>query len=74
MRGRPRISSIYRMGEPATPPDPERTFTRIWRWSRDLWIQRGTIVARPNELPDDLAQQLVAWANDQYGERRHGKR
>jgi hypothetical protein len=72
MRGHPRISPIYRLG-PGSRPDPERVFARIWRWCRDLWIEQGTIVAKPSELPDHLRGPLVEWANQTYGESRHGK-
>lgn len=71
MKGHPRISPIYRLG-PGSSPDPERAFARIWRWCRDLWVENGTIVAKPNELPDDLRKPMVDWANDNYGARKNG--
>lgn len=70
MRGQPRISPIYRMAAPTVPNDPEVVFSRIWRWCRELWVQRGTIVARPDELPEHLRGPMVAWAEETYGERR----
>ncbi len=69
MRGDPGISSIYRLGA-AAQPDPDRVFSRIWRWCRDLWVQNGTIVARPDELPECLREPMQQWANETYGERR----
>lgn len=74
MAGRPRlISAVYRMGQPSTPP-PEVTFGRMWRLCRDLWIQRGIVAVSPDELPEELSEQLRAWAIEQYGERRLGKK
>jgi len=75
MRGQPRISGVYRLGAPATRPDPEQVFARLWRWYRDLWVECGTITVRPEELPDDLRARMVAWADETYGNRkgrRHG--
>ena len=71
MKGQPRISPIYNLGAKPT-PDPNRTFARIWRWCRDLWVMNGTIVAKPGELPDHLRQPMVDWANDNYGEQKDG--
>ena len=70
MRGQPRISPIYGMGAPSMSADPERVFYRIWRKCRDLWVEQGTIAVKPEELPEELRGPLVAWAEDQYGERR----
>ena len=72
MKGQPRISPIYNLGAKPT-PDPNRTFARIWRWCRDLWVMNGTIVAKPGELPDHLRQPMMEWANETYGTRAHGK-
>lgn len=74
MRGEPKISHVYHMGEPTTPADPERTFARIWRWCRDLWVKNGTIVARPSELPPNLRGPMVEWANTNYGDRQNAKK
>lgn len=68
MRGEPAISPIWRM-VPSPGPDPERAFARLFAWCRDLWTDHGTIVAKPNELPDHLREQMVAWANETYGRR-----
>lgn len=61
------ISRIYQLGEPSTLANPERIHARVWRWCRDLWVKQGTIVAKPGELPEELREPLVAWANDTYG-------
>ena len=53
------------------PDEPDRIFSRIWRWCRDLWVEQGTIVAKPDELPEELRGPLVAWADETYGERRN---
>lgn len=72
MRGDAPISRIYRLGE-SHRPDPERTFARIWAWCRDLWVKQGTIVAKPCELPEELREPLVTWANETYGQsKRNG--
>lgn len=73
MRGVAPISRIYALGEPGPIHDPERVFSRIWRWCRDLWVVRGTIVARPEELPEHLRGPMVAWAEETYGRRRNGQ-
>jgi hypothetical protein len=73
MKGHPRISPIYRLAQPDT-PDPDRHFARIWRWCRDLWVQNGTIVAKPAELPENIRASMIQWANDTYGEHRNGKK
>lgn len=72
MKGQPRISSIYAMGESST-TDPDRVHARVWRWCRDLWLINGTIVAKPRELPEDLREPLVRWADETYGERKRDK-
>lgn len=74
MRGHPRISPIYRLGQADAPRDPEAIFARVWRWYRDLWVEQGTIVARPEDLPEHLRGPLVDWANEAYGERRQSRR
>jgi hypothetical protein len=71
MKGHPRISPIYSLG-PGDASDPDRAFARIWKKCRDLWVLNGTIVAKPNELPDHLRQPLVDWANDNYGKQKNG--
>lgn len=71
MRGQPRISSIYRMAAPSMPDEPDRVFSRIWAKCRDLWVEQGTIAVKPEELPEELRGPLVAWADDNYGERRN---
>lgn len=72
MKGQAPISSIYRRGPNSNNDDPERMFSRIWRWCRDLWVLNGTIVARPDELPAELKEPMVEWANETYGERKRG--
>ena len=71
MKGEPSISPIWRQVPSA--PDGERMFSRIWRWCRDLWVEQGTIVAKPSELPEHLREPLVAWATDTYGERKNAR-
>lgn len=65
------VSKIYSLGP--QPVDLEGAMGRIWRLCRSMWVQQGTIVVKPAELPEELRQALTAWADDQYGERRHGR-
>jgi hypothetical protein len=66
------VSKIYRLGPSGR--DDEGTFTRIWRMCRKSWVDFGTIVVKPAELPPELRAAMTQWANDQYGERRNGGR
>ena len=66
------VSKIYGLG-PGT-PDHEGAFARIWRMCRNAWVQHGTLVVKPAELPPQLGEAITAWANEQYGERRNGGR
>ena len=72
MKGHPPISPIYGFGRRSA-SNPDRACARIWRWCQELWVENGTIVAKPGELPDHLRQPMVDWANDTYGTRAHGK-
>ena len=72
MKGQPSISPIYREVQSGD-PDPEATYSRAWRWCRDLWRQCGTIAVRLEQLPEELRGPMRAWANDEYGERDDGK-
>lgn len=65
------VSRIYSLG-PRT-VDLDGTVGRIWRLCRAMWVEQGTIVVKPAELPDGLRAGIEAWANDQYGERRRGR-
>lgn len=65
------VSKIYGMG-PGN-HDHDGAFARIWRMCRNAWVQHGTIVVKPSELPPELGAAMRAWANDQYGEGRHGR-
>lgn len=73
MRGQPAISRVYRLGARSEPHCPDAVFARVWRWCRELWVEQGTIAVRPDELPEEIREPLVAWANETYGYRR-GKR
>ena len=64
------VSKIYGMGEPAR--DHVGAVARIWRLSRDLWRDHGTVIVKPRDLPPDLGARLREWAEDQYGRGRHG--
>lgn len=72
MRGFARISPVYRHG--VGEPDHEGMFGRVWRICRRAWVQHGTIVVKPEELPAELRAAMTAWANDAYGERALGRR
>ena len=65
------VSAIYSRG-PGN-PDPDGAAARIWRLCRNMWIEQGTVVVKPAELPDGLREALTAYAEDQYGVRRHGR-
>lgn len=65
------VSKIYSMGP--RPVDGEGLAGRIWRLCRAAWVDQGTIVVKPHELPEGLRAAMTAWANDQYGERRNGR-
>jgi hypothetical protein len=65
------VSKIYSLGP--SPVDHDGAFARMRRLCRSMWVQNGTIVVKPAELPDHLRAQMTEWADDQYGERRHGK-
>lgn len=69
MKGHPAISPVYRLGPRAPDPDGEN---REWRLRRALWHHAGAIVIRPSEVPADLAERAVAWAVDEFGDRRAG--
>jgi hypothetical protein len=62
------VSKIYSLGP--RPVDLDGAVARIWRLCRSMWVQQGTIVVKPEELPDELRRKMESWANDQYGERR----
>lgn len=66
------VSAIYSRGPQN--PDPEGTVSRLWRLCRNMWVTQGTIVVKPAELPDGLRAPMEAWANDQFGERKHDNR
>ncbi len=65
------VSKIYSMGP--RPVDLDGTVSRIWRLCRAAWVDQGTIVVKPSELPPELRGKMIDWANDQYGDRRHGR-
>lgn len=65
------VSKIYGLGPGNY--DHEGAFARIWRMSRKAWRDHGTLVIKPKELPPELGAALTAWANEQYGEGRHGR-
>lgn len=62
------VSKIYGMGPSAG--DQEGAIARLWRMCRRSWVDFGTIVVKPAELPPELRAAMTDWANDQYGERR----
>jgi hypothetical protein len=66
------VSKIYSLGP--SPQDQDGAFARIWRMCRNAWVQHGTLVVKPAELPENLRQGITEWANDQYGERRNVSR
>lgn len=63
------VSKIYSMGPQNV--DLDGAVSRIWRLCRAMWVDQGTIVVKPAELPPHLRSAIEAWANDQYGERRN---
>lgn len=65
------VSKIYSLGP--RPVDLDGAMARIWRLCRAMWVEQGTIVVKPCELPDGLRAEIEAWATEQYGERRRGK-
>jgi len=70
MKGQPRISPIYRMGQPAAPPDPLEQWGRQEKLRRDAWHKLGLVTVRPEEMPEPLRGQVKQWAEDHYGRRR----
>lgn len=65
------VSKIYSLGP--RPVDLDGAVSRIWRLCRSMWVEQGTIVVKPSELPEGLRAGMEAWANDQYGVRRNGR-
>jgi hypothetical protein len=65
------VSKIYAMGPGNR--DDEGAFARVWRICKNAWVQHGTIVVKPAELPPELRAAMTEWADRQFGDRRHGR-
>lgn len=69
MKGHAPISRVYEGGVCEQERDPLEEWGRIERMRRRAWLDAGVISVRPAELPPELAGQLQAWAEINYGKR-----
>lgn len=71
MKGQPRISSIYRMGEATARPTPDQKREVV---AQKAWHEFGTVVLHPSDIADDwLRQAIINEANRRWGCRRSGR-
>lgn len=67
MRGQPKISPIYRLGQPAVDLDPLATYSRIDKLRCRAFRENGIVAVTLRELPEPLRSEMQKWAEDNYG-------
>lgn len=67
MKGQPRISPVYRLGQPAPAADPIAQWSRVEGLRRRAWREHGLVAVSAAELPAELREPLTRWMEAQYG-------
>ena len=67
MKGQPRISPIYGLGQPAPAADPIANWSRVECLRRRAWREHRLVAVSAAELPAEIREPLTRWMEAQYG-------